>query len=93
MTKELVLTAIIRKEHGSYSSWCPEIDVASQGDTIEEARKNLKEAVELHVETLLADGKLDELLEKTGLSKEDFKKKHILVAESFAASFEIPIAM
>jgi len=40
-------TAIIEKEGDGYVSLCPEIDVASQGDTIEEARNNLKEAIEL----------------------------------------------
>lgn len=40
-------TAIIEKEDYGYVSLCPEIDVASQGDTIEEARNNLREAIEL----------------------------------------------
>jgi predicted RNase H-like HicB family nuclease len=40
-------TAIIEKEDDGYVSLCPEIDVASQGDTIEEARNNLREAIEL----------------------------------------------
>jgi len=44
------LTAIIRKEDGGYFALCPELDVASQGDTIEEAKANLKEAVELFFE-------------------------------------------
>lgn len=44
------LTAIIRKEDGGYFALCPEIDVASQGDSIEEAKANLKEAVELFFE-------------------------------------------
>lgn len=44
------LTAIIRKEDEGYVALCPEIDVASQGDTIEEAKANLKEAVELFFE-------------------------------------------
>ncbi|MEM0967247.1 MAG: type II toxin-antitoxin system HicB family antitoxin [Verrucomicrobiota bacterium] len=44
------LTAVIRKENGGYFSLCPEIDVASQGDTIEEAKENLKEAVSLFFE-------------------------------------------
>ena len=45
------LTAIIEKEGNGYVALCPEIDVASQGDTIEESRKNLLEAVELFFET------------------------------------------
>ncbi len=41
------LTAIIEREEGGYVSLCPELDIASQGDTIEEARENLREALEL----------------------------------------------
>lgn len=33
-----------------YVSWCPELDIASQGETIEEAIENLKEAIELYLE-------------------------------------------
>ena len=45
------LTAIIEREGDGYVSLCPELDIASQGDTIEEARNNLREAVELFFET------------------------------------------
>jgi len=41
------LTAIIEREGDGYVSLCPELDIASQGDTIEEARENLREALEL----------------------------------------------
>ena len=44
------LTAIIEKEDDGYVAFCPEVDVASQGETIAEARKNLKEALELFFE-------------------------------------------
>ena len=45
------LTAIIEREGSGYVSLCPELDIASQGDSIEEARKNLQEALELFFET------------------------------------------
>ncbi len=45
------LTAIIEREGKGYVSLCPELDIASQGDTIEEARSNLQEALELFFET------------------------------------------
>ena len=45
------LTAIIEREGDGYVSLCPELDVASQGGTIEEARDNLREALELFFET------------------------------------------
>jgi predicted RNase H-like HicB family nuclease len=44
------LTAIIEREGDGFVALCPELDVASQGDTIEEARQNLAEAVELFLE-------------------------------------------
>ncbi len=44
------LTAIIEREGNGYVSLCPEVDVASQGDTIDEAKKNLCEALELFFE-------------------------------------------
>lgn len=45
------LTAIIRKGiDGFYVALCPQVDVVSQGKTIEDALDNLKEAVELYIE-------------------------------------------
>ena len=53
MTRKL--TAIIEKEGDGYVALCPEVDVASQGATIDEARKNIKEALELFFETASAE--------------------------------------
>ena len=44
------LTAIIECEDDMYVSLCPELDIASQGHTVTEARDNLKEALELFLE-------------------------------------------
>ena len=44
------LTAIIEREDDGYVSLCPELDIASQGDSIESARENLREALELFFE-------------------------------------------
>lgn len=44
------LTAIIEREENGYVSLCPELDIASQGETIEQARENLREALELFFE-------------------------------------------
>ena len=51
MESNYELTAIIEREGNGYVSLCPEVDIASQGDTIEEARGNLIEALELFFET------------------------------------------
>jgi predicted RNase H-like HicB family nuclease len=44
------LTAVIYREGDGFVSLCPELDIASQGDTIEAARDNLREALELYFE-------------------------------------------
>lgn len=45
------MTAIIEREGSGYVSFCPELDIASQGDSAQEARENLREALELFFET------------------------------------------
>ena len=52
MTRQL--TAIIEREGEGYAALCPELDIASQGATVAEARENLKEALELFFETASA---------------------------------------
>jgi predicted RNase H-like HicB family nuclease len=44
------LTALIKREGDGHVALCPELDVASQGSSIESARRNLQEAVELFLE-------------------------------------------
>jgi len=48
--KNYILTAVVEREGDGFVALCPELDVASQGNTVEEARINLKEAVELFLE-------------------------------------------
>jgi Uncharacterized conserved protein len=45
------LTAIVEKDGAIYVAMCPELDIASQGASVEEAVANLKEAVELFLES------------------------------------------
>jgi len=72
------LTALVWKEGDQYVSKCPELEVASCGDTIEEALENLKEAVELYIENAKELGILDDELEAV------FSKK-------FVTTFEVTI--
>lgn len=44
------LTAVIHREDDGFVSLCPELDIASQGDSIQEAKDNLREALELFFE-------------------------------------------
>ncbi|MFZ3060086.1 MAG: type II toxin-antitoxin system HicB family antitoxin [Candidatus Methanoperedens sp.] len=49
---QMDFTAIIRRGEKQFVALCPEIDVVSQGYTIEDALKNLKEAVEVYIEEM-----------------------------------------
>lgn len=49
------LTAIIEREGDGFVALCPELDIASQGETIESARENLREALEMFFECAPAD--------------------------------------
>ena len=47
------LTAILHKEDDMYVALCPELDIVSQGVSVEDAKKNLEEAVELFFEVAI----------------------------------------
>jgi len=49
--RTMTLSAVLNPEDDGYVSLCPELDIASQGDTVEEALANLKEALEGFFET------------------------------------------
>jgi predicted RNase H-like HicB family nuclease len=51
MTQRRLLTAIIEREEDQYVALCPELDIASQGSSVEEVKANLTEALSLFFET------------------------------------------
>jgi len=53
--KTMSLSAVLNPEGEGYVSLCPELDIASEGETIEEALANLKEALEGFFETASAE--------------------------------------
>ena len=68
---ELFLTTKVWKEGKHYISYCPELEVASQGKTEEQARKRIKEASELFLEETKKMGALQEILKVSGFSKKN----------------------
>ena len=73
---------IIFKEGGTYISYCPELDVSSCGNTIDEARKNLKIAVNLFIEEAEKMGTLRDILYESGyeLKEPDYWQAPRIVA-------------
>jgi len=66
MVKNLIVTEEIWKEGNMYTSYCPELDVVSCGRSIEEARKNLLEVIQIQLEETARLGTLKEFLENAG---------------------------
>ena len=58
----ILLTGVVEREDDQYVSICPELGVASCGDTVEEAFAMLADAIEVHLEGLVEIGTLNEVL-------------------------------
>ena len=67
------LTEELWKEGNMYVSYCPELDVASCGESIEEAKKNLKEVIAINFEETKKMGTFEQFLQEAGFyeSKND----------------------
>ena len=66
MTRIVLTAELIEEEEGSYTVYCPELDVYTQGDDAEDALKNLQEAAELHIEEIgIENLKLKKIERKT----------------------------
>ena len=71
---------LIEKEGGLYSALCLELDVASQGETIEEAKRNIREAVELYLESVVEAGEEDEFIPRPAPSEEWIKYERLAIS-------------
>jgi len=63
----IVVEIVVTKEGNQYSSWCPELDIASCGNSPEEAVKNLGDALELYLDTLEQEGERKQIFKERGL--------------------------
>jgi len=71
MVTQRHFTAIIEREGGSYVTLCPELDIASQGKMVEEARLNLKEAIELFFESAPPQEVGESLHDEVSITREE----------------------
>jgi len=68
MDIRLVYRAEVFKEDGQFVAICPDLNVSSFADSVEEARKSLREAVDLFLEECEAMGTLHSVLRESGFS-------------------------
>jgi len=85
------LSAWTRKEDGQYSSWCPELDIASCGNTAEQAVSNLDEAIQLYLATLAEEGELLTVLGGRGLLPEKGELRHNAILSKLSAKIPVPV--
>lgn len=69
--RQIEFTSLIFKEGETFVSYCPELGVASCGDTVEEARRRLPEAVRLFLEESQRMGTLQDILREEGFVPRD----------------------
>ena len=69
MVPTIVLTEVIEREGDQFASYCHELDIASCGDTAQEAYENIQDAIELYLNGL----------EQMGLREQVFSEKGIVV--------------
>ena len=83
----IVLTHMISKEEKVFFALCPELDVGSQGETVEEADNNLKEAVVLYLDTILELGTRDHIFKERDIKTYSHKPKPALRKISMPKSY------
>jgi predicted RNase H-like HicB family nuclease len=66
---QIEFDGIIFKEAQTFVAYCPKLDVSSCGDTVDEARTNLKMAVRLFLEEAEKMGTLEDVLKESGYEK------------------------
>ncbi len=66
---DIAYTVHTFREGGAYIAYAPELDVSSCGATIEEAQRNIRDAVQGFIEASTAMGTLDQVLEESGYTR------------------------
>jgi len=63
------LTEEIWKEGNMYVSYCPELDISSCGEDVQQAKKNLREAILINIEETKKMGTFEQFVEDCGLEE------------------------
>lgn len=79
----------IFKEGDVYVALSPELNVSSFGETVEEAKKSIKEALEAFLEECEKMGTLEDILEESGFSKvnDSWESRKLIKEEALALAF------
>ena len=81
---KIKVTEEIWKEGNMYVSYCPELDMASCGESVEESKKNLKEVISINFVECRKMGTLNQLLQDAGFAED---QNNVLLARKELISF------
>ena len=71
MEGTVALTFVVEREDDQYVALCPQLDVASQGDSIEDAVAHLENAVLLYLDVIEEDGERERIFRERGIQIEE----------------------
>lgn len=77
---------LIEKENDLYAALCLELDVASQGETIQEAKRNIREAIKLYLESVEEAGEEEDFIPRPAPSKEWLKHEQSAISYKLSSS-------
>lgn len=91
---EAELSLKILKEDDCFVAYCPELDLSSHGETIEEAQKNFGEVLSIFFEEIAKKDTLDDVLLECGWKKIEDKEKHIprWVPPAYVLETTVPVS-
>lgn len=69
--KTVTLRLEVEREDDLYVALCPELDISSYGDTVEDAVAHLKDAIVLYLDTIEQDGERERIFRERGITIED----------------------
>lgn len=93
----IVVQLVAEPDEGQFASYCPDLDVASTGDTVQEAFANLQEAIGLHLNALSEHGEVWKELSRRGVtihrhSPREIKRETALRPGMYVTSFSTAVA-
>jgi predicted RNase H-like HicB family nuclease len=91
-SRTLQFVGTIWQEGDMYTAYCPELDLATCGHTVEEARHNLREAIEIFLEETAEMGTLQELLAEAGYSLDEVaqeRARHLVAIAPLEVSLQV----
>ena len=71
MEQTITLRLEVEREDDVYVASCPDLDISSYGDTVENAYSHLKDAITLYLDTIEEDGERERIFQERGITVED----------------------